>query len=385
MNDLYLVLKNLTRKWLRFSLTLFAIFIAFVIYGALAAFQSALDAGVDLAADDRLVVVNKVNFTQPLPYAYFNRIKGIEGVEAAAHLNWFGGYYQDPKNAMPMFAASPEELLEVYEEIVLSDDQREAFLRNQQGLIAGKTTAEQYGWKVGDRIPVSSNIFSQTSGGQTWDFDVVGIYEGSDPQFDTISVYFHYDYFNESRSFGRDYLGFIAVRTSDPALNEQVIKAIDDQFANSFFETETVPEEVFNKAFIEQIGNIGLIITSVVGAAFFTILFIVGNTMVLAIRERTNEIAVMKTLGFPAPRIFRMVLSESLILSIMGGALGLGLAFMLLQAANSIPGLPIPQLIMDGEIIAVSLLYMILLGLVTGIIPAVSAMHLNVITALSRK
>jgi putative ABC transport system permease protein len=382
MGDLYLVFKNVTRKKLRLFLTLFATFIAFMIYGVLMAFQGALDAGVELSADDRLIAVNKVNFTQPLPVSYVNRVRAIEGVEGTSHLSWFGGYFQEPQNFMPMFAAEQDTLLTVYNEIVVPDEQKEAWLRNRQGLLVGEKTAEQFGWKVGDRVPISSNIYSKTSGGQTWEFDIEAIYKGSDPQFDTSGVYFHFKYFDEARTFGQDTISFIAIRTVDPELNEQVIKAIDDQFANSFYETETVPEKAFNKAFIEQLGNIGLIITFIVLAAFFIILVIVGNSMALAIRERTNEIAVMKTLGFKSARIFKMVLSESFLVAIIGGGLGIGVSFLVTSAITGVP--QIPPLIMTSDVLLSALGFVLLLGFITGIIPAVSALRLNIITALSR-
>ena len=294
MKDLYLILKNLTRKPLRLFLTVFATFIAFMIFGTLSAFQNAFDAGIELSADDRLVVVNKINFTQPLPIAYANRVSALDDVVAVTHLNWFGGYYQEARNQMAMFAVDAENFLTVYDELLISDEERAAWIGNRQGLIAGKSVAQALGWEKGQRLPVNSNIFSQRDGRTDWDFDVVAIYEGADPQTDTNSVYFHYEYFNETQSFGGDFIGFIGVRTSDPSLNEAVIKEIDDMFVNSPFETETVPEKAFNQAFIEQIGNLNLILTTVVLAAFFVILVIVGNSMILSIRERTNEIGVMK-------------------------------------------------------------------------------------------
>ncbi len=383
MSDLYLVFKNLTRAKLRLFLTLFATFIAFMVYALLTAFQSFLNSGVDLAADDRLVVLNKINFTQPLPIAYVNRVRALENVIDVVHLNWFGGYYQDPQKMVVTMAVDPESFLRVFNEYVMPETEKAAWVKNRQGLIVGKKAAELYGWQVGDRIPLNSNIFSQTDGRTDWDFDIVSIYTGEDEQTDTTSLYFHYDYFNETQSFGRGMIGWMGVRTDDPGNNEKVISSIDSLFQNTQYETESMPEAVFNKAFIEQIGNIGLIISSVVLAAFFIILVIVGNSMVLAIRERTREIGVMKTLGFRSPRIFRMVLAESLLIALIGGLLGLaaarGIIYMLSQSST-----PIPTLIIDQSIVLKAVGIMIVMGLVTGIIPAINALRLNIITSFSR-
>lgn len=383
MKDFYLILKNLTRKPLRLFLTVFATFIAFMIFGTLTAFQQAFDSGVDLAADDRLIVLNKINFTQSLPISYANRVRAVEDVDALTHLNWFGGYYQEPRDQFAMFAVDAENFMEVYNELVMPESDRAAWVANRQGLIAGRSIAENFGWQQGDRIPINSNIFSQRDGSTAWDFDVVSIYDGADPQTDTNGVYFHYEYFNETQSFGGDFIGFMAVRTSDPSRNEAVIKAIDDMFANSPAETETVPEKVFNKAFIEQIGNLSLILTSVVLAAFFVILVIVGNSMILSIRERTAEIGVMKTLGFSSGRIFRMVLAESLMLAILGGMLGVLASGSLVALVNSAP-IQLPTLVLNSSVWSEALLFMIGLGFVTGIVPAMNALRLNIITALSR-
>ena len=384
MKDVYLVLKNLTRKKMRLFLTVFATFIAFMIFGTLTAFQKAFDSGVDLAADDRLIVLNKISFTQVLPIAYVNRVRAVPGVEALTHLNWFGGYYQDPRAQFAMFAVDAENFMQVYDELVMSDAERQAWIDNRQGLIAGRSIADNFGWKVGDRIPINSNIFSQRDGRTDWDFDVVGIFDGADPQTDTNGVYFHYEYFNETQSFGGDFVGFMALRTSDPSKNEAVIKAIDDMFANSPAETETVPEKAFNKAFIEQIGNLSLILTSVVLAAFFVILVIVGNSMILSIRERTAEIGVMKTLGFTSGRIFRMVLAESTLLALIGGVLGILASGFMITLINSAP-IQLPPLILSGAVWSQAMLFVLLLGFVTGIVPAMNALRLNIITALSRK
>jgi len=386
MSDLYLVYKNLTRKKLRFFLTLFAIFIAFLIYGALTAFDTALNAGVELSADNRLVSVNKINFTQPLPISYVRKVEAIDGVAAVVHFNWFGGYYKDPRQQVLTFAVDPDKLLAVYgDDIAIDEAHYKNWQNNQQGILVGKSVANLYGWKVGDRIPLNSNIFSKRDGSTTWDFDIEGIYTGKRPQADTNGVYIHYKYFNETQSFGGNYIGWMGIKTKDPALNEQVIKTLDGMFANTPFETETVPEKAFNKSFIAQLGNIGLIISSVVFAAFFIILVIVGFSMVLAIRERTGEIGVMKTLGFSSLRIFKMVLAESFMLTFLGGIIGLLAASLFLGFLNNVPQFPIPDLILTPRIILQSVAFMLLLGLITGIIPAVNALRLNIVTALSHR
>lgn len=383
MSDVYLVLKNLTRAKLRLFLTLFATFIAFMVYGLLSAFQSYLNAGVDLAADDRLVVLNKINFTQSLPISYVNRVRALDNIIDVVHLNWFGGYYQDPQKQVVTIAVDPAGFLRVYNELIMSEEQKKSWVDNRQGLIVGEKLAQQFGWKVGDRIPLNSNIFTQTNGRTDWDFDISAIYASEDKQADTSSAYFHYDYFNETQSFGKDMIGWMGVRTTDPNKNELVVKAIDSLFENTQYETESMPEKAFNKAFLAQIGNIGLIISSVVLAAFFIILVIVGNSMILSIRERTREIGVMKTLGFKSPRIFRMVLAESLAIALIGGLLGLAAARGLIFLFSQLQA-PIPTLIIDQAILFKALGIMVIMGLITGIIPAISALRLNIISSFSR-
>ncbi len=386
MKDLYLIYKNLTRNKLRLFLTCFAIFIAFFLYGLLGALKGAFDAGIELSADDRLIVVNKINFTQPLPLAYFNKVKAIEGVKDVSHANWFGAYFQDQRRPMVGMAVDPETYLQVYSELQLDEASLQRWFNDRQGMIVGEAMATTYGWKVGDRVPISSNIFSQADGSHTWDMVVSGIFTAEDKQLDTNYLLFHYKYFIETQTFGSDWIGWMVLTTDDPALNEQVAKAIDALFANSSSETETSTEKAFNKAFIEQIGSIGFILTSVVMAAFFTILLIVGNAMFLAIRERTREIAVMKTLGFTATRVFRLVLSESILLSLLGGLSGILVAYYTLEAVTSIPQIRsiLPNLLLSKEIFLQALAYMLGLGLITGFVPAFRAMRLNTVQALTR-
>lgn len=385
MNDFALVRRNLFRKKLRAWLMIISILVAFLIYGMLASFYRAFTAGEDAAAADRLVVVNKINFTQPLPIAYFNRVRAMEGVRQVAHLNWFGGYYQEPKNFLIVFAVEPQTYMDVYgNDLDIPADVRQAFMRERTGALVGEALARKWGWKVGDRVPIASNIFSQRNGSRTWDMTIVGIMKAKTPQMDTNFMVFQYGYFDETRAFGKDQIGWMVLQTTSPSMNDKVAKAIDASFANSSYETATDTEKAFNKAFVAQIGNIALIMTLVVGAAFVTILMIVGNTMALTIRERTREIGVLKTLGFSGQRILGMVLGESVLLAMLGGIPGLALAafiaFMLREnLSNFIPGFA-----MTPGIALAGIAMILALGLITGIIPALNAMRLRIAAALGR-
>jgi len=385
MNDFVLVRKNLFRKRLRAVLMIVSILTAFAIFGVLTSLGEAFNAGQDVADADRLVVVNKINFTQPLPIAYFNRVKAISGVRQVTHLNWFGGYFQDPKNFLIVMAVEPTSYMELYgNDIDIPPDAQQAFRRGRTAALVGDAMAKKWGWKVGDHVPISSNIFSQKNGARTWDFDIVGIFTRKKPQTDTNFMVFQYDYFDETRSFGKDTIGWMALRTASPTLNDGVIKTIDQLFANSSYETSSDTEKAFNKAFVAQFGNIALIVVLVVGAAFVTILMIVGNTMALSVRERTREIGVLKTLGFSGGRILRLVLGESILLALIGGLPGLGLAVVfILLMRDSLTGI-LPHINVAPRIILAGVALMVALGVVTGLIPALNAMRLKIAAALGR-
>ena len=284
-----------------------------------------------------------------------------------------------------MLAVDPESYLRVYQQdFTVTPEAKAAFVRERTGALVGEALARKWGWKVGDQIPIASNIFSKKNGSSTWDMTIVGILEAGKPQIDTNFLIFQYDYFNEARSFANDMIGWLVLRTKSPSLNDQVAHAIDQTFTNSAYETSTDTEKAFNKAFVAQLGNIALIVVLVVGAAFVTILMIVGNTMVMSVRERTKEIGVMKTLGFPGGRILRLVLGESVLLALLGGLPGLGIAYLISlglrdQLANFIPGIAVTP-----GIALVGLVVMLMLGLITGLVPALNAMRLKITDALGR-
>jgi len=385
VNDFDLVRKNLFRRKLRAALMIVSILIAFMIFGVLAGFHRAFTVGEDRAAADRLITVNKINFTQPLPMAYFNRVRAVDGVRQVTHANWFGGYYQDPKNFVMSLAIEPATYFDVYrKEFDIPPEQLTAFIRDRSSAVIGESMARKWGWKVGDRVPIASNIFSQRSGGHTWDFTIAGIVKAKVEHVDTNFMLFQYDYFDETRSFGKDTIGWLFNETKATENNDRVVKTIDSMFANSTAETSTDTEKAFGTAFVAQFGNIALIVFLVVGAAFVTILMIVGNTMALSIRERTREIGVLKTLGFSGGRILRMVLGESILLALLGGLPGLAIAALITIALRASLASIAPAFAVSPDIALQGIALMIALGLITGIIPALNAMRLKIATALGR-
>jgi putative ABC transport system permease protein len=385
MNYRILIRKNLFRHKLRTSLMTTCILVAFAIFGVLASIERSVDAGQDLAAADRLVVVNKISFTQPLPITYVDRVRAIDGVQQVTHVNWFGGYYQDPKNFLVALAVDPVSYMQVYgSELDIPSDAGQSFVRERTGALVGEVMAKRWGWKVGDHVTIANNVFTQKDGSRSWDFNVVGIFKGKKPEVDTNYMIFQYDYFDATRAFGQGQIGWMVLRTDAPALNDRIARTIDQTFANSAYETSTDTEKALNKAFVAQFGNIKFIMVAVVGAAFVTILMIVGNTLMMSVRERTREIGVLKSLGFPPSRILRLVLGESILLAMIGGLSGLGwAAVFIFSVRDSVRGL-LPQLSLSPDVVLTGLALMLGFGIVTGLIPALNAMRLRIGAALGR-
>jgi len=385
VNDFDIVRKNLFRRKLRAILMIVSILVAFMIFGVLAGFYRAFTSGEDRAAADRMITVNKINFTQPMPIAYINRVRAVEGVRQVTYANWFGGYYQDPKNFLMAMAVDPATYFDVYSrDLAIAPDVLQAFIRERTSVVVGEKLAQKWGWKVGDHIPIGSNIFSQKSGGSSWDVTIAGIVKGKTAEIDTNFLLLQFAYFDETRSFGKDTVGWIVLQTRSPTDNDRVAKTIDAMFANSSAETSTDTEKAFGKAFAAQFGNIALIVVLVVGAAFVTILMIVGNTMALTIRERTREIGVLKTLGFSGGRILRLVLGESILLALLGGIPGLVVAALVTMALRTSLANVAPSFAVSPDIALMGIGLMVALGVITGIIPALNAMRLKIAAALGR-
>jgi putative ABC transport system permease protein len=382
MKFLPLIWRNLTRKKLRTSLTLLTIMVAFVLFGILCAVRQALVGGVAVAGADRLIVRHKVSIIQLLPESYKARIARIPGVAAVTHQTWFGGIYQDPKNFFMQCPVVPEEFMNMFPEFILPPDQMKAWLNTRTGAIVGRKTAERFHWKIGDRVPIMSPIWLQ----KTWDFDIVGIFDGAKKGTDTTSMFFRYDYFDESRraqNWGAGQVGWFTIRIKDPAQAATVAKLVDQEFENSPYETKTEPEGAFAQGFANQLGNITAIVSGILAAVFFTILLVTGSTMSQAIRDRIGELGVLKAIGFTNGQLLGLVLAESCLLTVLGG--GLGLALAALQAANGDPtGGLLPMYQLPASNLLLGLAISLALGLVTGALPALQAMRLRVADALRR-
>ncbi len=383
MRFLPLVWAALWRKRPRTFFTMASIAIAFLLYGLLYAISNAFNKGVEVAGADRLVVISKYSLTQPLPYSFLNDIRLIDGVEAVTWASWFGGVYQDERNFFPQFPVDAQSYLDMYPEIVLPAEQREALLRTRTGAIVARTLADRFGWRVGDRIPIQATIWTSKTG-DTWEFDLVGIFDTADPsargQFEM--MLFNHEYFDEARAFGQGIVGWYIVRTVDPARNAEVANAIDARLRNSSNPTKTDSEKAFNQSFLKQMGDIGLIVKSILGAVFFTLLFLTGNTMMQSVRERVPELAVLKTLGFNDSRVLLLVLAEAAALCVIAALAGLGIAAVLLPPiANKLPGFS--GMGLDPQTFVIGVGIAALLALAVGLPPALRASRISIVDALA--
>lgn len=382
MKFLSLVWSNLKRKKLRTALTLLSIFVAFLLYGLLCTLKESFTAGVTFANADRLIVRHKVSLIMSLPINYTDRIGQVEGVDSAVHWTWFNGIYQDPKNFFGNFPVDPEQFLKLHTEFVISDEHQEAWRRTRTGAIIGRTLIKRFGWKIGDQIPLTSPIWPRETD-EPWQFQIVGIYDGAKKGTDTSMLFFRYDYFDEARARGKGEVGWFVVRVKDPERAEEVARAIDERFANSPYETKSEPEGAFAQGFVQQMGNISAILLSVLSAVFFTILLVVGNTMAQAVRERTEELGVLKALGFTSGLVLWLVLAESCLITGVGGLAGLGIAWIITLNGSPVPSM-LPVFYLPHRDIAIGAGVVLALGIVAGILPALQAMRLQIAVALRR-
>jgi len=386
MKFLPLVWRNLMRRKVRTIFTVLSIFVAFLLFGVLMAIRMAFSMGVDMAGQGRLMVIDKVSIINPLPASYGARLKQVEGVKEITHSNWFGGYYQEVKNQFATFAVDPEGWLRVYpKEFELPDDQKKAWFADRTGAIVGADTAKKYGWKVGQRVPIQGTIYRRPDGGP-WEFTIDGIYDSKLKGADKTNFIFNYEYLRETipaQSGFRDKYNWYVFTIDNPDNAAQVAAKIDAMFANSPNETKTNTEKAFVADWAKQVGDIGKIMVGIVAMAMFTILLVCGNTMAQAIRERTSELAVLKTLGFGDGRILRMVLLESTTIAVVGGAFGLALAYLLISRGDPTGGL-LPVFFLPTKDVVAGAVLVVALGLGAGLLPAWQAGRLRIVDALRR-
>lgn len=384
MKFLPLVLRNLTRRKIRTFLTVASIFMAFVLFGVLMALRAAFTLGVEVAGADRLMTIHKVSLIQLLPRSYMERIRGLDGVTDVSHANWFGAYYQEPGNFIANMAVDPESWLRMYPEFTLPEDQKKAWIANRTGAIVGISTAEKFNWKVGDRVPLISPIYRKPDG-LPWEFTIEGIYDSPVKGTDKTQFFFHWDYVNETFRDTQvaNQVGWYVMRVADPAASDQLAKRVDMLFANSPAETKTATEKAFVSDFANQIGDIGAIMMAITAVVMFFILFVAGNAMAQSIRERTSELAVLKTLGYSETLILTLVLLESVTIAVVGGGLGLAAAWMIIAQGDPTNGM-LPAFYLPVRDLVAGIGLVLLLGLGTGLLPALQARRLKIVTALRK-
>ena len=378
------VIANLFRKKTRTMLTLLSVIMAFLLFGLLQSVNHIFSAGADFIGATRLMTQARVSFTSPLPLSMLPKLESVPGVTRVAYSQWFGGVWHEQNTPLFMFAVDPQRHHDVYPEWVLPEEQWQAFEHTRTAMIAGKMLADKYGWKVGQKIPISSNIFPQRNGSKDWAFDLVGIYDGRDEDWKKRAnlIYINHDYFDEANQFGSGRTNFYILKLASGADPEQVTKAVDSMFENSPDETKTQTEKDFNLGFIKQIGDIGLIVRWILFAVFFTLLLVVGNTMAQSVRERVPELAVLKTLGFSDASVLGFVLAEAGAMCALGGLIGMGFATLLGAMVEKGSGGQF-QLHVGAYVWSIGLAAIVLMSIAVGLLPALRAQRLKIVDALA--
>src|SRR6202045_929832 len=382
-----LIWATLWRKKTRTIFTLLSVIVAFLLFGVLETVDYAFahPSGGATGAD-KLITTNKYSITLSLPISDAQQIRAVPGVTEVSWISWFGAYYQESKNFVFALPVDTDSYFNLHKgEFIVSDEQLQAYRSTRTGALINSELMKKFGWKVGDKVPLHSTIWTQKKDGSLdWTFDIVGSFSVKDPtqaSAQASTLLFHYDLFDEGRSFGKGKVGWFEERVSDPSEASAISGRIDALFANSSDETKTQPANDFTMAFIKQFGDIGFVLRAILGAVFFALLFLTGNTMMQSVRERIPELAVLKTLGFGDGKVLMLVLAESLLLCMIAAIIGLVLSFAALpiikeglQGVELSPRALIPGMAPAG-----------LLAAIGGLPPALRAMRLNIVDALADK
>jgi putative ABC transport system permease protein len=377
---LRLILANLMRSKRRTFLTIFSIAVALFLFCTLRTVITSFEASLRASEATRLVVRHAASLVFPLPLAYRERLAQVPGVTGITYGNWFGGFYQDPKNQFAQFAMDVPTMLDLFPETVIPPDQAQAFRSERTACVIGRALAKKYGWKIGDQVPIVGTIYPGE-----WRFNVRGIYEGKTRDVDESTLFFHWDFLNESLPEGRrNQVGIYWLRIASPDLAAEVSRRVDAIFENSPQPTKTETEKAFQAGFISMIGNVQLLLTIIGSAIVFAIMLVTINTMMMAARERTTEIAVLKTLGFSDGLILRLVAGEALVVSLLGGILGCGLAALVFHETDFTAGGFFPNFRVLPATILTGLLLAVAMGVLSGMAPAISAARLKIASALRK-
>jgi putative ABC transport system permease protein len=377
-----LILANLFRKKARLVLTIGSFTVALFLFALLGVVNDAFSRGANIVSADRLVTINRTSIINPIPLSYRDEILRIPGVKYVTHDNWFGGVYQDPKNFFPQFVIDPENQRKVFPELIVPDDQWNTFLKDRQGAIVGAATMERFGWKIGDRIPITTTIYGLA--GKPFEFNIDGVYHGAKPEDDTTQFWIQWEYFKESVPDRiKGLVGWYTVWIANPDDAPRIAKAIDNMYLNSPYETKTETESAFAQGWVKQFGNIKFLIVSIGTVVFFTLLLVTGNTMAISVRERTNELGVLKAIGFSDRTVLGFILGESILIA-LAGCVGLLLALVAIPAlSHAMAGL-LPPLLITAKTLAYGVMAAVVVGFASGILPAYSAMRMRVVNALRR-
>jgi putative ABC transport system permease protein len=384
MKFLPLIWKNVWRRKFRTTFTLLSIFIAFLLFGVLMTIRGAFSYGVGVAGLDRLVLINKITLIMPLPFSYQAELERVPGVETVTHQTWFNGMYRDQTTPLTTIAIDPDTWFRVYKEFVVPPEQLKAFLGDRQAALVGRDLAERMGWNIGDRVPLRSTLY-QPKPGSGWEFNIAAIYDAPDG-VDLTQLFFHYDYLieNTAANFAEGNVGWYVVRIADPAQAVDLSRKFDEMFANSPAETRTTTEKGFVEGFATQVGDIGAIMIAISSVVLFMFGLVAASTMAQSVRERTSELAVLKTLGFTDGAILALVLVESMFIVVVGGGLGLGLAWAFVTIGGDPTNGMLPIFMLPGRDVLIGVALMMLMGVLAGVMPAVAAMRLRITDALRR-
>jgi len=385
MRYLPLLWAGLFRKKTRTILTLLSVIVAFLLLGLLHAVKVAFESGAESADAKRLLTTARYSIIEPLPIAHLRPIERVAGVVGVAYADWFGAKYQNESNAFPVFAVDPTRYLDMYPEFTIPREQREAFVKTRTGAVAGRRLVDRFGWTLGQKLPISSEIHPKADGDMNWAFDLVGILDADDPaqRGNTDVVLINVAYFDEARQTGKGKTGWYIERVADPARARAISVEIDRLFVNSPDETKTQPEKEFAVGFAKQIGDMGALVTRILAAVFFTILILTGNAMAQSVRERIPELAILKTLGFSDGKVTALVLAEAGLLLLIGGGLGMVIAAALLPVLNGATGGRFPPLFVSADTWLLATAVAVTLALAVGLPPALRARRLRIVDALA--